>query len=152
MCGFCRRGSFISRAAGRELLEEAAMRGSREPRCIELPRGVGKLDRARIVGRAEIPGEREQHEGVVVGVARVVERRAVDRDRAEPAAVGRARRAHQERDAVPRGLAGSGIAAQQIGVAEHIGEARLHQRGAPLIRDRASPSASRFSKKPPAGS
>ena len=32
---------------------------------------------------------------------------------------------------MPRRLAESWIAAQQIGVAEHVGEARLHQRGAP---------------------
>ena len=87
------------RAAGRELLEEAAVLAVRKPRLHRLPCGVGKLDRARVAGGAEIPGEREQHERVVVGVARVVERRAVDRGRAEPAAVGRA--AARTRNAMP---------------------------------------------------
>ena len=152
MCGFCRRGSFTCARPGTNSSRNPPWRGSRQPLLHELPCGVGKLDRARVSGRAEIPGEREQHEGVVVGVARVVERRAVDRDRAKPAAVRRARGAHQEGEAMARGLAERGIAAHQIGVAEHIGQARLHQRGAALIGDRLSPSASRFSKKPPAGS
>jgi hypothetical protein len=50
-------------------------------------------------------------EGLVVGVARVVELRALDRDRAEPAAVGCARRAHQEGDTVTGGFAEHRMAA-----------------------------------------
>ena len=105
MCGFCRRGSFISVRPGANSSKKPPCWRIGEPLLHRLPGGVGKLDRGRVLGRAEIPGEREQHEGLVVGVARVVERRAVDRDRAKPAAVRRARRAHQERDAVPRRLA-----------------------------------------------
>ena len=50
---------------------------------------------------------------------------------------------------MPRRLAERGIAAQQVGVAEHIGEARLHQGGAPLIRDRCAQRIEIFEK--PAG-
>jgi hypothetical protein len=102
-----------------------------------LPGGIGKLDRGRVIGRAEIPGKREQHERMIVGVARVIERVAVDRDGMKPAAIGGARGAHQEGDAMLRGLAECRVAAQHVGVAEHIGQARLHQRRAPLIMNRA---------------
>ena len=138
MCGFCRRGSFISAAPRRELLEEAAVARIGEARLHRLPGRVGKLDRARVMRRAEIPGEREQHEGVVVGVARIVERRAFGRDRAKPAAVRRARGADEKRKAVARRLAERRIAVEHIGVAEHVSEPRLHQRGAARAPDRAA--------------
>ena len=129
---------FNARAAGRELLEEAAVQRIGEAMLHEVPGRVGELDHASVAGRAAIPGEREQHEGVVVGIARVVERRPFDRDGAKPAAVGRTCGPHQERKPMPRGLAEGGIATEQIGVAEHIGEARLHQRGAALACDRCA--------------
>ena len=136
------------RAARREFLVEAAMPRVHKLRLHGLPRRVGKLDRARVVGGAEVPRECEQHEGVVVGVARVVERRAFHRGRAEPAAVGRARGAHQKRDGVRGSLAESRIAVEQAGVAEHIGEAGLHQRGAPLVRHRRAERVDVFEKAP----
>ena len=125
-------------APRRELLEEAAVARIGEVRLHRLPGRVGKLDRARVMRRAEIPGEREQHEGVVVGVARIVERRALGRDRAKPAAVRRARGADQKRKAVARGLAERRIAVEHIGVAEHVSEPRLHQRRAARAPDRAA--------------
>ena len=138
-------------APRRELLEEPAMARIGEVRLHRLPGRVGKLDRARIVRRAEVPGEREQHEGVVVGVARIVERGALGRDRAKPAAVRRARGADQKRKTMARGLAERRIAVEHIGVAEHVREARLHQGGA-AGAPTGLPSASISSAKPPAGS
>ena len=133
-------------AARRELLEEAAVLRIGKPLLHELPGGVGKLDHGAVAGRAAIPGEREQHESVVVGVARVVERRTLDRDHAKPAAVRRARGAHQERKAVLCRLAENWIATQQIGVAEHVGETRLHQRGTPRRRNRCAQRIEIFEK------
>ena len=103
MCGFCRRGSFTSVRPGANSSKKPPCRGRRDAPA-STARWRRRAGCARVIGRAEIPGEREQHEGVVVGIAGVVERRAFDRDRTKPAAVRRARGADQERNAVPRGL------------------------------------------------
>src|SRR6266446_10891300 len=115
-------------APGNMVLEEAAVATVSETFLHEPPGAMRELDCRLFAGCAKIPGEREQHESLVVAIARLIQDIAVHRNRAIPATVGRGAAAGEKAKAMRGGLGECGLATEHERMAEDVGQSRLNER------------------------